>query len=222
MIRIAFCSLGVILLLPVTSPAAPAITCHCFTDRSYDPAHPALVDPYLLATTQNSFFAALFNVDKKNIVMKKQAGSSADGLWVAYWIASKSGKTGETLLAERGKNKSWNEVVVTMGILPRSMGEPFAAEVVSGASDARLSQLIVDAVLVRHRLLGEHDLVAMRKEWASNQEVIITALVSAKTKRPAIRIYRDVKRGASSWGRLLDEANIRAAAIQSEFAALLK
>lgn len=222
MIRIAFCSLNILLLLPLSSPAATAITCHCFTDRSYDPARPSLADPYLLATAQNSFFAVLFNVDKKTIVMKKQAGGSADDLWVAYWVASKSGTTGETILAVKEKKQSWKEVVVTMGIPSRTIGEPFAAEVAGGASDARLSQLIVDAVLLRHRLLGEQELVAMRKEWASNKEVIMTALIAIKTKRSAVRIYRDVKSGTKSWGRLLNEAKIQTGDIQSEFALLLK
>lgn len=223
MIRIAFCSLNILLLLPLSSPAATAITCHCFTDRSYDPARPSLADPYLLATAQNSFFAVLFNVDKKTIVMKKQAGGSADDLWVAYWVASKSGRTGETILAMKEKKQSWKEVVVTMGIPPRTLGEPFAAEVAGGALDARLSQLIVDAVLLRHRLLGEQELVAMRKEWASNQEVIMTALIAIKTKRSAVRVYRDVKSGTKSWGRLLSEAKIQTGGdIQSEFALLLK
>ena len=84
-----------LLLLPMPARAVPAITCHCFTDRSFDPSRPALADPYFLATTQNSLFALAFNVDKKTIVMKKQQGASPDDLWIAYWIASKSGMSPE-------------------------------------------------------------------------------------------------------------------------------
>lgn len=220
--NIAFCSLSILLLLPVLSPAESAITCHCFTERSYDPSKPSLADPYFLATAQNSFFAALFNVEKKAIVMKKQAGDSADHLWVAYWVASKSGRTSETVLAAKGKNRSWKSVIATMGITSRTLGEPLAAEVAKGASDARLSQLVVDAALLQHRLLGEQELVAMRKERASNQEIIMTVLIAIKTKKSAIRIYREVKSGTKSWGRFLSDANIQAGDIQSVFVALLK
>lgn len=222
MIHIAFCCLSILLLLPVLSSAESAIICHCFTDRSYNPSKPVLADPYFLASAQNSFFAALFGVDKKIIVVKKQSGSSADGLWIAYWLASKSGRSAEALLAVMQKSKSWKVALATMGIPEKSIGEPFASEIVGGASEERLSQLIVDAALIRHRLLGEQELAAMRKERASSQEVIITSLITAKAKRPAILIYREVKRGANSWGRLLHEANIQAPAFQSEFAALLK
>jgi hypothetical protein len=211
-----------LLLLPLSSPAAPTITCHCFTDRSYDPARPDLADPYFLATTQNSFFAAFFAVDKKTIVMKKQTGSSADDLWVAYWVAAKSGTTGEVLLAARGKKESWKDVVIPLGLPAKLLGERFAAEVAAGASAASLAHEIVDAILVRHRLLEEREQKALRKEWASNQEMIITALIAARIRRPAIQIYRDVKNGSKSWGALLAEAKIQVSGIQSEFAVLLK
>ncbi|GAC1471351.1 MAG: hypothetical protein PVSMB11_07080 [Desulfuromonadaceae bacterium] len=222
MSRLVLCNLSMLLLLPASSPAATAITCHCFTNRSYEPSRPALADPYFLATTQNSFFAALFNADKKMIVMKKQTGSSADDLWVAYWVASRSGSTGEALLVARGKKRSWQEVIVPLGLPAKSLGERFAVEAATGASSARLAQEIVDDVLVRHRLLGEQELTALRKERASNQEVIITALITARVRRPAVQIYRDVKNGLKSWGALLGEAKIQASAIQSEFVTLLK
>ena len=52
-----------LVLAPLPAAAIPAITCHCFTERAYDPALPFVADPYFLATTQNSFFAAAFAVE---------------------------------------------------------------------------------------------------------------------------------------------------------------
>lgn len=223
MSRLVICCLSMLLLLlPLSSPAAPAITCHCFTDRSYDPSLPSLADPYFLATAQNSFFAEFFKVEKKTVVMKKQTGSSADDLWVAYWVASKSGLTGEALLAARNKKESWKDVIVPLALPAQSLGKRFTDGVAAGDTSARLASEIVDGVLTGQRLLGERELTAMRKEWASNQEVIITALIAARTGRPAIGIYHDVKNGSMSWGALLVEAKIQAPRIQSEFAALLK
>ena len=215
-----FCA-GIVLLLPLSALAVPVITCHCFTDRSFDASSPALADPYFLATAQNSFFAALFKVDRKTIVLKKQSGTSADDLWVAYWIASKSGMNPELLLEALGKKGSWKEAVVSLGFSAKPLGERLTAEIASGASAVRLSGGIVDGVLLRHRMLNERELVMLRKEWASNQEVIITSLVAAKLRRPAIGIYRDVKKGSKSWGAFLEEAKTESAVMQSEFAVLL-
>lgn len=215
--------LFMLLLAPASSQATPAITCHCFTDRLYNPSKPALADPYFLATTQNTFFAALYNVEKNTIVMKKQTGSTSEDLWIAYWVASKSGSTGEALLVLRGKKMSWKEIIVPLGLSAKSRSEKkFAAELAAGASSALLAQNIVDDVLLRHRMLGEQELAVLRREWASNQEVIIASLIAMKTRRPAIGIYRDVNNKSKSWGALLDEAKIQPSGMQSEFAALLK
>jgi len=109
-------------LFPATSRAIPAITCHCFTERTYDPKKPTAVDPYLLATTQNSFLAAAFAVEKKTIVLKKQAGAAADDLWIAYWLAAKTGRDVEKLLQERKGKGSWRQVVASLAIIDNTPG----------------------------------------------------------------------------------------------------
>lgn len=114
--------LAILLMLPVPASAIPTITCHCFTDRSYDAAHPAAADPYFLATTQNSFFAAAFGVDKKRIVINKQKGVSVDDLWVAYWLAARSGADPATLIQERTTKGSWRQVAAVSTIPAKSLG----------------------------------------------------------------------------------------------------
>lgn len=222
MTRLVFSGFAMVLLLPLSSSAAPAITCHCFTDRLYDSSRPSLADPYFLATAQNSFFAAFFNVDKKKIVMKKQTGSSADDLWVAYWVAAKTGGTGEALLALRGKMDSWKEVVIPLGLSAELLGERFSAEVTARASAPVLAREIVDYILLKHGLLVGQDLATLRKEWASNQEVILTSMIAVRIRRSPLWIYREVKKGTKSWGAFLSEAKIQPSAFQSEFVTLLK
>jgi hypothetical protein len=222
MYRPFFYCLSVLLLLPLPSQAAPAITCHCFKDRAYDASRPTLADPYFLATTQNSLFAVLFNVDKKTIMMKKQSGSTAEDLWVAYWLAARTGQSGETLLAERGKKESWKAVIVPMKLSAKILGDRFVDEVHAGAPSGRLAQMIIDDVLLQYRLIGSQDLNSLRKGWASNQEIIMAVLIAAKTGRAPLTIYRNVKNGSKSWGALLTEANIQPPGIQPEFIALLK
>lgn len=215
-------SLIILLIFPLSTMAAPAISCHCFTDRSYNPSHPALADPYFLATTQNSFFAAVFNVDKKTIVMKKQTGTSADDLWVAYWVASRSGQSAEALLQSRTTKESWRAVMAPSGLPAQSLGTRFSHELTAGASSSRLAQEVVDDILIRYRLLGDAELAGMRKNGASNQELIIAVLIAGKVKQPARQIHLDVQKGLKSWGTFLQEAQIAAPEIQREIAALLK
>jgi hypothetical protein len=201
--------------------AIPAITCHCFTDRSYDPARPTIADPYFLATTQNSFFATVFAVEKKSIVMKKQKGTSNEDLWVAYWLAAKSGGDPESLLAGRKSKGAWPKVANPLAIPDKSLGGRVAAALKANAADERLAEAVVDELLLRFRFYGESELIALRKAGAGNQEMVLAGLLAARMRQPATQLYREVKNGKASWGALLERAKIDPTAIEAEVARLV-
>lgn len=115
-------SIFILTVLPMPALAMPTITCHCFTDRSYNPAQPSLADQYFLATAQNSFFAITFSTEKRSIVMKKQQGTPSDDLWIAYWVASKTGTSPDILLQARNKSGSWKNTIATQSLSPKVLG----------------------------------------------------------------------------------------------------
>jgi hypothetical protein len=217
------CLIATLLLgFPVMAAAIPAITCHCFKERAFDPARPSLADPYFLATSQNSFFAAVFAIDKKGLVMKKQQGASADDLWIAYWLAGKgAAASAEAVLQVRQRKGSWQETVASLGTADKTLGPRFAASLQSRASAENLAENIVDELLVKYRLSSEAEVATLRKSGSTNQELILAALIAARTRQPAIRLFREVKSGAKSWGALLDTAKISPASMQQEFATLI-
>jgi hypothetical protein len=214
-------TLIITIMLPMQALAIPAITCHCFTDRSYDAARPTLADPYFLATTQNSFFAAVFGVEKKTIVVKKQKGVSSDDLWVAYWLAARSGVDPEALFLGRKSKGTWRQVATPLAIPDKSMGSRVAEALKVNAADERLANAVVDELVLRFRFHGEPELTALRKAGAGNQELIMLGLISSKTHQPAAKLYRDVKTGTTSWGGLLKLAKVEPSEIQSEVVALV-
>lgn len=222
---VAICKFILIVLLvslPTPTLAIPAITCHCFTERSYEPARPAAADPYLLATTQNSFFAVVFNADKKAIVLKKQSGVSSDDLWVAYWIASKSGVSPDVLLEAKKSRDVWKDALSAQQLSSKNMGERFTSAVKAKASSAHLAEKIVDELFLRHQLLPDAELAAMRQAGATNQELIIATVIAAGTKQSPRTLLIEVRSGSQSWGALLKAANIDTKNIQAEIYGMLK
>jgi hypothetical protein len=215
-------NLVLLFMLPIPALAIPAITCHCFTDRSYDASHPGAADAYFLATTQNSFFAIVFNTDKKSIVMKKQQGTSPDDLWIAYWVGSIAGKTPDSLLQAKSKSHSWKNVVVSLNLPPKILGARFSNALNANVPTGRLSKAVVDDLFLKDQLLGERDLDDLRKAGASNQELIIATVIATKTKQTARQLYLEVKGGTKSWGSLLSWTKIDTKNMQQEVANTLK
>lgn len=214
--------LAIMLLLPSPAISLPAITCHCFTYRSYDNARPAAADPYFLATTQNSFFAVVFNVDKKSIVMKKQQGTSSDDLWIAYWVSSKSGIYPDSLFKLKFRSNEWKYVIDSIGISNKKFGAEFSSALNSNSSDKQLAEVVVDQLFLNLKLMAEPDLISMRKAGVANQELIIATIISLKTGQPAGELCLEIKRGFKTWGSLLAAARIDTKNIQQEIAAILK
>ena len=99
----------------------------------------------------------------------------------------------------------------------RSLTEPAA-----GASSESLAREVVDSLLVDHQLISDAELAAMRKDWASNQEVIIASIIALKAHKPARQIHLEVKTRKKTWGVLLLAANFDTNAMQEEISDLLR
>ncbi|MGB8932925.1 MAG: hypothetical protein WCC48_16905, partial [Anaeromyxobacteraceae bacterium] len=104
-------------LSPLAAGADPATGCHCFRDRTFEPARPGAADPYVLATTRSSLLSAAYGVPKTELVGAVMTGTAPEELWIAHWSAARTRRTAATLLDARKVKGSWKAALAGAGSL---------------------------------------------------------------------------------------------------------
>ena len=214
-------SIGTAVLLPLVlfglgllpTPAG-AVACHCFKDRTFDPAHPEKSEPYVLATTQNSFFAASFGIPKKAVVQARMSGAGSADLWVAYYSARPLRRRAGELMAERGGFSSWAETLKGGERAPGGFSPRFQEAIDSGSSDGTLASLAAAETLVLHLGTGWKELEALIAGGASTAEMVAASLLSRWTGRPPTALWEDVRKKGTTWGGLLHRLDLPPAEVE--------
>ncbi len=207
-----------LLLLALAAPAlaGPPVSCHCFKDRSFDPASPAAADPYVLATGQNSLLAAAFGMEKKAIVTSKMTGAAGEDLWVAHWAAGKAGLRAEEFLDARSRAGSWAEALAGLGVSAGRLGDGTAEVLARPGADVALARAAVDDVVASRLGVPPADLGAVRALGATDAEAVAAAVLSRLTGRPPSELRQAVAAGKASWGALYHGAGVEPGQIEAE------
>jgi hypothetical protein len=210
------------LLLPMPAMAASAVSCHCFRDRSFDPAKPAAADPYVLATAENSLLAAAFGTDKKGIVSAKMTGNSGGELWVAHWAAEKLGLRPEELLDARSRAANWSAGLAGLGVDASRLGAPAVAALRRPDADGVLAALAVDDVIASRLGMSSEVLRAVRARGAGDAATVAASILSRLGGQGPEGLYAAVVRGAATWGGLFHSQGVEPADIEEAVRKLLR
>lgn len=202
---------------------AQAMSCHCFTDRDYDPGEPATADPYYLATGQNSFFSVVFQIEKKKLVLAKQKpGTSDEGLWLQHWLARQVDRKPNELRKLKADLPSWGEFLATEKVTTDSLPKAFRDLLTAQANDIQLAHYVVDSLLLETEVVTADELEILRQDGASNREAILASLLGRKTEKTAPQMFHAVERGETTWGTLLLKSGMNGKEMVSEVRTLLK
>jgi len=210
------------LTLSSSVPAAPITACHCFKDRSFDVANPGKSDEYLLATTQNSFLAAVFNIDKKYVVKTKMSGCSGTDLWIAHFLAQKTEIDAQELISDRKTADSWKSVLSQNKIEFSTLGEEFKTALTASVPDELLAALIVDQMLVSRFNVKSAEINKLRDVGATTKEVILSVFLSRKSERNALEYYVLVAKDRRTWDAHLNFVGITAKLVGTEINRIIK
>jgi len=196
--------------------------CHCFNNRSFDPARPDSVDPYLLATTQNSFLAAVFNIHKKQIVRAKmKSGASGDDLWVAHFVSAKTGADVKQIIASRSASGSWEKALGKNKFEDKRLGILFTKALAEDSSDNQLAAIVVDQMVIDSFGVKKTEVKKLRDAGAQNKEMILSIFLSKRSQRTATDYYATVRNGQSTWGKHLNNLRIEAQNMGTEINKML-
>ncbi len=187
---------------PAAVAAAPAVACHCFQDRTWDPDRPASADPYVLATTRSSLLSAAFGVGKGSLVRAVMGGTAAEDLWIAHWAGARAGVDPAALLAAKETKGAWKAVLAGA----RGLGPAFDAALASGAADGALAAIAIDDVLLGRVHANAEDLALLRASGARSEEVVLAAVLAVRLGAPAMPLLARVRSGKASWGSTLRDA----------------
>jgi hypothetical protein len=204
--------------LPGAAHAAPTVECHCFRNRSFDPAQPSAADPYILAATRSSLLSAAFGVGKSGLVRAVMAGTPPETLWIAHWSAARTGRAAAWLLDARAETGSWRAALAGAGNLP----PPFAAALARGAPDAELAAQAVDDVLASRLGAEPGALRAMRDAGATSEQVIVATFLAARLRTPGPALVARHREGKATWGTLLRDAGLAPEQIEGAVRAALR
>lgn len=184
--------------------AAPTVTCHCFRNRSFDPADPPAADPYILANARSSLLSATFGVSKASLVRAVMGGTAPEDLWIAHWTAARTGRDADALLAAASEAGSWRAALAGANGLP----PPFEAALARGARPEELAALAVDDVLAARLGADAAALGALRAAGARSEQVVVSIFLAERLKVPAAAVYARFRDGGATWGTLLHEAGL--------------
>ncbi len=190
--------------VPGASLAAPTVACHCYQDRTFDPARPAAADPYILATTRSSLLSAAFGVDKRSLVSAVMTGTAAEDLWVAHHAGARTGRPAAALLALREGRGSWDRALDGLA----GLDTPFTAALAGGADGRALAALAVDDVLMSRLRVAPATVRSLRDAGATPEERILASALAVHLSAPTAPLVVQVRAGKTSWGQVLADCGL--------------
>ena len=174
------------LLFFITSSIAmamnPTKNCHCFKERTYNPAKKFSSDSYILTTTTNSFISTWFNFDKKNIVMMKMKGGvKSDDLLIGLYLASLSGDPVNTLMNLRKQGVPWKTILSRTETKAQVSHDQILSSIRAGLSEKDGAAQITDLLLGRFFSVEKEKITSLRQRHLSGKEITLLLTLAAKS-----------------------------------------
>ncbi len=214
--KIALVCILLVLFLAVPgrdTSAESTINCHCFKDRTFNPAAPWAADDYILATSFNSFLARSFAVPKREIVMlKMKEGVGQDDLLVGLHIARITETDLQQLLGQRRQGITWSAIIADLVTNEFLQKDRFLEAIGTGIPVEEAGAMIADTRIGEFFGVEERALQKYRKNGLNEKEMtLVLILAHVGNQKPTVLVEQHDKENRS-WSAIAAGFGIEPAA----------
>lgn len=191
------------LMAPSQVFAESTIQCHCFTERSYNPADRFAADEYILATSFNSLLAKSYGLPKRQIVMiKMNEGVAQDDLLIGLKVSRDTGVDIRKFLRLRKKGNNWTEIIEDVSKQQAVVEDEILQGVKSGMPLEEAAARIVDEMISKFYGVPADAVKKLGMSGLSEKETALVFILSHVSEIPPealVKLYREKGR---SWSEI--------------------
>jgi len=200
-----FCSALVFFLLGSApdSFSESTIQCHCFKNRSYNPADKFASDDYILATSFNSLLAKVFSIPKRQIIMSKMnEGVGQDELLISLKISKMTGADIQEFFRLRKENNTWAAIISGLPQQEKIKNDPLLKAIRSGMPLEEAGDMVADEMIVQFYQVPSEEIKKLRMSGLNEKEMaLLFILVHAGGLKPEALVMQYKKQGRS-WSEI--------------------
>lgn len=170
-----FSLLIIFLFLPQSTLGAENTgNCHCFRNRTFNPADKFIADDYILATTFNSLLASEFDISKREIIMMKMRDGIANSeLMTAFYIAKETESDTKQLIKMR-KKLSWQEIVrPILENSPQPKVKENLSFIQTSTSDEQIAEHITQVLITSRFSPSQDELKNLQEHNLSAKQIVL-------------------------------------------------
>jgi hypothetical protein len=183
--------------------AENAIQCHCFTERSYNPANKFVSDDYILATSFNSLLARSLDIPKRQIVMiKMNEGVAQNDLLVGLKVSKVTGVDIRKFLRLHKEKNSWPKIISGLLQQENPPKDPHLEDIRAGMPVEEAGIRIADEIIGDFYLVKPEEIKQFRMSGLNEKEInLVYILAHAKDQKPETLVEQFKKQGRS-WSEI--------------------
>lgn len=204
----------IILVLCILGPAPhafaeSAVKCHCFTERTFNPADKFASDEYILATSFNSLLAKFYDIPKRQIVMiKMKEGMAQDDLLISLKLAKITGVDLRKFLSLHRENKTWAVIISDLSQQKAIKKDEILQAIKSGMPAEEAGVMVADEMISEFYKVPAEKIKTLRKSGLNEKEIALVFILAHISSIQPEALMEQYKKKGRSWSEIANSLGL--------------